>query len=77
MFSQCLLLCGPRCAARRRAVREALADRKPEPEGARSELGDALDALDVNPLACAPSGVVAVDALVVPRLRSGGRMRRD
>jgi succinyl-CoA synthetase beta subunit len=32
------------------------------------ELGDALDALDINPLICGPSGVVAVDILVVPRL---------
>jgi hypothetical protein len=32
------------------------------------ELGDALDALDINPLICGPSGAVAVDALVVPRL---------
>ncbi len=32
------------------------------------ELGDALDALDINPLICGPSGAVAVDILVVPRL---------
>lgn len=31
------------------------------------ELGDWLEAFDVNPLICAPSGVVAVDALAVPR----------
>jgi acyl-CoA synthetase (NDP forming) len=31
-----------------------------------AELGGALEALDINPLACGPSGVVAVDALVVP-----------
>jgi hypothetical protein len=29
------------------------------------ELGDALDALDINPLICGPAGAVAVDALVV------------
>ena len=33
------------------------------------ELGDGLDALDVNPLRCGPSGVVALDALVVPQAR--------
>jgi hypothetical protein len=31
------------------------------------ELGDGLDALDVNPVLAGPSGCVAVDALVVPR----------
>jgi hypothetical protein len=31
------------------------------------ELGDALAALDVNPLLCGPAGAVAVDALVLPR----------
>jgi acetate---CoA ligase (ADP-forming) len=31
------------------------------------DLGDALDALDINPLICAPSGAVAADVLVVPR----------
>jgi acyl-CoA synthetase (NDP forming) len=32
-----------------------------------SDLGDRLDALDVNPVIVAPDGCVAVDALVVPR----------
>ncbi len=32
-----------------------------------TELGDTLAALDVNPLICGPTGIVAVDALVVPR----------
>jgi acyl-CoA synthetase (NDP forming) len=31
------------------------------------ELGDVLEALDVNPLICGPAGAVAVDALAVPR----------
>ena len=31
------------------------------------ELGDLLEAVDVNPLIVGPDGVVAVDALVVPR----------
>ena len=32
-----------------------------------SELGDRLEALDVNPLICGPHGAIAVDALVIPR----------
>jgi acetate---CoA ligase (ADP-forming) len=32
------------------------------------ELGDVLAALDINPLMCGPSGAVAADVLVVPRL---------
>jgi acyl-CoA synthetase (NDP forming) len=32
-----------------------------------ADLGDRLDAMDVNPLVCASDGCVAVDALVVPR----------
>jgi acyl-CoA synthetase (NDP forming) len=32
-----------------------------------AELGDGVDAIDVNPLVCGPSGAVAVDCLVVPR----------
>jgi acetate---CoA ligase (ADP-forming) len=35
-----------------------------------SELGDRIEALDVNPLICGPAGAVAVDALLIPR--SGG-----
>ena len=31
-----------------------------------AELGDLLDALDVNPLVAGPAGCVAVDALVLP-----------
>ena len=31
------------------------------------ELGDVLEALDINPLICGPDRVVAVDALAVPR----------
>jgi acetate---CoA ligase (ADP-forming) len=31
------------------------------------DLGDALEALDINPLICAPSGAIAVDALLIPR----------
>ena len=31
------------------------------------ELGDALDALDINPLICGPTGAVAVDALAIAR----------
>ncbi len=32
-----------------------------------AELGDALEALDINPLICGPAGAVAVDALAIPR----------
>jgi acetate---CoA ligase (ADP-forming) len=32
------------------------------------ELGDALDALDINPLICGADGAVAVDALAIPAL---------
>ena len=32
-----------------------------------ADLGDHLDALDVNPLIAASDGCVAVDALVIPR----------
>jgi hypothetical protein len=32
-----------------------------------AEIGDCLEALDINPLLCGPAGVVAVDGLAVPR----------
>jgi acetate---CoA ligase (ADP-forming) len=32
-----------------------------------AELGEQLEALDINPLICGPAGAVAVDALAVPR----------
>jgi acetate---CoA ligase (ADP-forming) len=35
------------------------------------ELGDELEALDVNPLICGPDGAVAVDALAIPRSGPG------
>ena len=31
------------------------------------DLGDALDALDINPLICTPAGALAADALLIPR----------
>ena len=34
-----------------------------------ADLGDHLDAFDVNPLICSPSGVLAVDALALPSRR--------
>lgn len=34
-----------------------------------ADLGDLVDAIDVNPVICGPDGVVAVDALVLPRGR--------
>jgi acyl-CoA synthetase (NDP forming) len=36
-----------------------------------ADLGDLLDALDINPLICGPSGAVAADVLVVPRQPPG------
>ena len=46
-----------------------------------SELGACLEAFDVNPLICGPSGVVAVDALAVSRsvgavVRAAASVRR-
>jgi acyl-CoA synthetase (NDP forming) len=35
-----------------------------------AELGDALEALDINPLICGPDRAVAVDALAIPRQAS-------
>jgi acetate---CoA ligase (ADP-forming) len=32
-----------------------------------TELGDHIEALDINPLICGPGGAIAVDALVIPR----------
>jgi acyl-CoA synthetase (NDP forming) len=32
-----------------------------------SELGQHIDALDINPLICGPDGAIAADALIVPR----------
>jgi acetate---CoA ligase (ADP-forming) len=40
-----------------------------------SDLGDYLDAFDINPLICAPSGVLAVDALAVPSSEATPRSR--
>ena len=34
------------------------------------ELGEHIEALDINPLICGPDGAVAADALVIPRTRS-------
>ena len=34
------------------------------------DLGDTLEALDINPLICTPSVAVAVDALLIPRPRA-------
>jgi succinyl-CoA synthetase beta subunit len=36
-----------------------------------AELGDVLQALDINPLICGPAGAVAVDALAIPRQPPG------
>ncbi|MGH3259922.1 MAG: acetate--CoA ligase family protein, partial [Streptosporangiaceae bacterium] len=39
------------------------------------DLGDVLDALDINPLICGPNGAMAADVLAIPRL--GPRHRYD
>jgi len=36
-----------------------------------ADLGDLLDALDINPLICGPSGAVAADVLAVIRQQPG------
>ncbi len=38
------------------------------------DLGDVLDALDINPLICPPSGAVAADVLLVPAARGPRRL---
>jgi acyl-CoA synthetase (NDP forming) len=40
-----------------------------------ADLGDHLDAFDVNPLICSPAGVLAVDALALPSRARSGRSR--
>ena len=46
--------------------RRALAEALSALSNLAMELGDVLDALDINPLIAGPSGCVAADALVVP-----------
>jgi acetate---CoA ligase (ADP-forming) len=46
---------------------DAIADAITALSGLACELGDVLDALDINPLICGPSGAVAADVLAVPR----------
>jgi succinyl-CoA synthetase beta subunit len=46
---------------------EAIADTITGLSRLASDLGDAIEALDINPLICTPSGAVAVDALLIPR----------
>jgi acyl-CoA synthetase (NDP forming) len=46
---------------------EAVADAIAALSRLACDLGDALDALDINPLICGPSGAAAADVLVVPR----------
>ena len=40
-----------------------------------ADLGEYLDAFDVNPLICTPAGVLAVDALAAPRAGSAMQPR--
>ncbi len=46
---------------------EALADAIVRLSLLATEVGDSIDAVDVNPVIVSPQGCVAVDALVVPR----------
>jgi acetate---CoA ligase (ADP-forming) len=48
----------------------AIADAIVALSGLACDLGDVLDALDINPLICGPSGAVAADVLAVPRPRN-------
>ena len=48
---------------------EAIADTITGLSRLACDLGDAIEALDINPLICAPSGVLAADILVMPRAR--------
>ena len=54
----------------------ALADAIAAFSGLVADLGDHLDAFDVNPLICSPSGVLAVDALALPS-RARSRVPQD
>ena len=45
---------------------EAIADAITGLSRLACDLGDALDALDINPLICGPSGAIAADALLIP-----------
>jgi acetate---CoA ligase (ADP-forming) len=40
------------------------------------ELGDQLEALDINPLICGPAGAVAADALAIALTAPGAVSRR-
>jgi len=49
---------------------DALADAIARLSVLATDLGDLIEALDVNPVICSPDGCVAVDALIVPRAGS-------
>jgi acyl-CoA synthetase (NDP forming) len=49
---------------------DALADAIARLAALATDLGDLIEALDVNPVICSPGGCVAVDALIVPRAGS-------
>jgi hypothetical protein len=59
------VLAGPR--GQPAADLDAVADAIVALSGLACDLGDVLDALDINPLICGPSGAVAADVLAVPR----------
>jgi acetate---CoA ligase (ADP-forming) len=52
---------------------DAIADAMAGLSALACDLGDHLDALDINPLICGPDGAVAADVLAVPRLGPGHR----
>ena len=65
--------------ADRRALARAVATRlraSPWPGTAPTQPGVTLDALDVNPLLCTPTGVLALDALLADALRTAAAARR-
>ena len=58
--------CWPGCAASPRPTWTRSRPPSPGCPQLAAELGDALEALDINPLICGPHGAVAVDALAIP-----------
>jgi hypothetical protein len=48
---------------------EAIADAIEGVSRLAGDYGDAIEALDINPLICGPHGALAVDALLIPAAR--------
>src|ERR1700745_902516 len=49
---------------------DAVPDAIPALSRLACDLGDTLEALDITPLICTPSGAIAVDALLIPHPRA-------